>query len=70
MSRPFPRRINLQSPIRDLRIERNDDSWCIWLTANKDWTCGSFIKLCDTNHIKRCTLHPDGTETIFEVTDD
>jgi hypothetical protein len=70
MSRPFPRKIDLLSPIKDLRVEQAPGSWNIWLTANKDWTCGTFIELCSNGSIKRITWHPDGTETVFEVTGD
>jgi len=70
MKRPYPRKIDLQSPIKDLRIEYGNSEWMIWLTANKDWTCGTFIELNDGDgSIRRITWHPDGTETIFEVTD-
>ena len=62
--RPFPRKIDLQSPIRDLRVERVMGSWRIWLTANGDWSLGTFIELDDdTDRIERVTWHSDGTES-------
>ncbi len=62
--RPFPRKIDIQSPIRDLRVERVMGSWRIWLTANGDWSLGTFIELDDdTDKIERVTWHSDGTES-------
>ena len=81
--RPIPQRIPLQSPIKQLRVEHckhynNEDDrfvlgisdWRIWLTANKEFTLGTFLRLCDDGMIQRITWHEDGTETIFEVTND
>jgi len=67
-----PKRIPLQSPIKQLRVEHDKwdgKSWMIWLTANGDFSLGTFIRLHHTGRIERVTLHPNGTETIFEVTD-
>jgi hypothetical protein len=72
MVRPTPIKVNIQSPIRDLRVERcigfNDrlTSWRIWITANGDFTLGTFIELANDGKIRRVTWHADGTETIHE----
>jgi hypothetical protein len=66
----IPQRVALQSPIKQLRVDRIIGGWRIWLTANSDWSLGTFIELNnDTDSINRITWHPDGTETVFEVTD-
>ena len=75
MDRPIPQRLALQSPIRQLRVEHysdpyNHSSWRLWLTANGDWSLGTFIQLDGNGKIKRITWHADGTESVFEVTDD
>ena len=67
MSRPLPQHLTLQSPIRNLRVERAEHSWMIWLSANKDFTLGTFIELHDSGGVHRVTWHPDGSETVFEV---
>ena len=67
----IPQRVALQSPIKQLRVEYSSDkSWMIWLTANGDWSLGTFIQLDGNGKIKRITWHADGTESVFEVTDD
>ena len=68
----IPQRVALQSPIRQMRISHihdeihNNNSWRIWLTANGDWTLGTFIQLLDNGTINRITWHEDGTETVIE----
>lgn len=69
MTRPFPRKIDLQSPIKDLRVEWVDDHWRIWLNANKDWTLGTYIHLECNGNIQRVTWHPDGTESVFDISE-
>lgn len=65
----IPRKIWLQSPIRDLRVERSvhKSGWIIWLAANKDFTLGTYIILYDDGRIQRETIHPDGSVTILEI---
>jgi hypothetical protein len=70
-----PKRIPLQSPIRQLRVSHYfgttfESYWRIWLTANGDFTLGTFIQLCDNGDINRVTWHEDGTETIFKVNEE
>ena len=78
--RPIPQRIPLQSPIKQLRVEFwsiriestqqnafESSEWRIWLTANKEFTLGTFLKLRDDGMIQRITWHEDGSETIFEI---
>ena len=76
--RPIPQRVPLQSPIKQLRVEYDvgkfgikwkaiDSGWRIWLTANKEFTLGTFLRLRDDGMIQRITWHEDGTETIFEI---
>ena len=70
-TRPFPQRVSLQSPIRQLRVEYVECiGWRIWLTANRNFTLGTFLMLNDVGGIQRITWHENGTETIFEVTED
>ena len=61
----IPQRVALQSPIRQLRVEySSNEAWIIWLTANGDWSLGTFIELDDnTDKIERVTWHSDGTES-------
>ena len=70
MDRPLPKRVPLQSPIRNLRVEYINSGWRIWLTANGDFTLGTFIDLEHYGHMRRVTLHEDGTESIFDITGD
>jgi hypothetical protein len=79
MTRPFPLRFELPSPAKVLRVERymqiggdmmSMTGWRMWLTANGDFTLGTFIQLCDNGDINRVTWHPDGTEDIFIVKDE
>jgi hypothetical protein len=44
--------------------------WRLWLTANGDFTLGTFIQLLDNGTVNRVTWHEDGTESVLEVTDD
>jgi hypothetical protein len=75
MNRPFPLKIGLPGGLRQLRMEKVPDdeiydesfSWIIWLGANADFTLGTFIKLGGNGTVQRITLHPDGTESIFDV---
>ena len=70
---PIPMRVPLQSPIKQLRVGRSNFGYCeywrIWLTANGDFTLGTFLQLCDDGTVNRVTWHEDGTETVFEVRD-
>ena len=70
MAGPTPLKINIQSPIRDLRVDHFDqyNCWRIWLTANSDFTLGTFIQLNNNGTVQRVTWHPDGTESIFDIT--
>ena len=76
MAGPIPLKVNLQSPIRDLRVDNFDKQtyigpatcWRIWLTANKDFSLGTFIELNYDGTIQRVTWHPDGTESTFDIT--
>ena len=75
--RPFPLKFKLPSPARQLRVERVHEhtaigtcSWRLWLTANGDFTLGTFIQLLDNGQMNRITWHEDGSETVFEVKGD
>jgi hypothetical protein len=65
----IPQRVALQSPIKQLRVEYVQPSWRIWLTANGDFTLGTFLNLGYNGKVERVTWHEDGTESVFEVTD-
>lgn len=72
MEKPFPIRVPLQSPIKQLRVEYRDTGyrdwvWRIWLTANGDFSLGTCIELGGYGSIKRVTYHEDGTESIFDI---
>ena len=73
MSQVTPLKVQIQSPIRDLRISKHEtyinecNSWRVWLTANGNFTLGTFIQLCPNGVINRVTLHEDGTESIFRI---
>ena len=77
MTRPLPKKITFQTPIKYLRVESifDDDSfyeetnWLLWLTANRDFTLGSFIKLCYDGSMYLCTIHEDGTQTETEISE-
>ena len=71
MERPLPRSFPLPIELKRLRLERsyNNDGWCIWLMANGEFTIGTYVKLCDDGQVLRITLHPDGSESIYEVND-
>ena len=70
MAGPIPLKVNLQSPIRDLRVDHFDQHgcWRIWLTANGDFSLGTFIELNYDGTVQRVTWHPDGTESTFDIT--
>jgi hypothetical protein len=68
MAGPTPLKINIQSPIRDLRVSKFSNGWRIWITANRDFTLGTFIQLNNNSTIQRVTWHEDGTESIFDIT--
>ena len=72
MDRPIPIPIGLPGGIKQLRVERNkaDEAWMIWLSANSEWTCGTFIELRDWGGINRVTWHPDGSESVFVIRED
>lgn len=73
MDRPFPLRFELPSPARCLRVERFIDfgerqtGWRLWLTANGDFSLGTFIQLLDDGTINRVTWCADGTESVMEL---
>ena len=70
---PFPLRFDLPQHIKCLRVHREmgsnwgDGYWLLWLTANADFTLGTFIQLLDTGEINRVTWHEDCTESVFQV---
>ncbi len=76
MRRTTPIKFPLPGPARHIRVERfkqrNNEcgSWALWLMANGDFTNGTFIKLEDNGSISRVTWHPDGSETVFQITED
>jgi hypothetical protein len=79
----IPRKFTLQTAIKVLRVERQEvysikgsqgsvikeSYWRIWLTANGDFTLGTFIQLLDNGKVNRVTWHEDGTESVFEMED-
>jgi hypothetical protein len=65
----IPQRVPLQTPLKQLRVARIDDTWQIWLTANNDFSLGSFLQLCDDSIINIVTWHADGTETVQQIAD-
>jgi len=67
MTRPFPKRIPLQSPISNFRVEHSDDGWMVWLAANGDWTIGTYILLNSNGTIERVTWLPDGSDRRIEI---
>lgn len=69
--RTFPKRFALPAGIKVLRVEHNvaRQSWMIWLMANINFTLGTFIELHNDGNIDRVTWHEDGSESVFEVTD-
>ena len=84
MTQVIPLKIHIQSPIRDLRVSKHEtyiekesgfkiadcNLWRVWLTANRDFTLGTFIQLCPNGVINRVTLHADGTDSIFRIDSD
>ena len=74
MTRPLPMKFIPQTAIKVLRVERGScvsldvpECWRIWMTANGDFTLGTYIELCDNGDVNRVTWHEDGTETIFNM---
>jgi hypothetical protein len=77
MTRPLPMKFIPQTAIKVLRVERGScvsldvlECWRIWMTANGDFTLGTYIELCDNGDVNRVTWHEDGTETVFRITED
>jgi len=70
-----PMRIPLASNIKQLRVDNfvkqtymgPATCWRIWLTANGDFTLGTFIQLNYDGTVQRITWHEDGTESIFDI---
>ena len=81
MTRPLPKKITFQTPNKHLRVEyekvtgQNKEyyegytDWILWLTANADFTLGSFIKLCYDGSMYLCTIHPDGSQSETEISE-
>ena len=67
MTRVIPMKFLLQGGIKQLRVERSDTGWMIWLNANGNFTLGTFLELANDGTINRVTWHPDGSESKFEV---
>ncbi len=42
-------------------------AWMVWINANSDFTCGTFMLLHDDGCIERVTSNADGTEDVFLV---
>ena len=75
VQRPLPRKFGVPGGYKNLRIEHSELGranwhWRIWLSANRDFTCGTFLALYTGGEIKRITWHPDGTESVFEMDED
>lgn len=64
-----PMAFTLLSATKTIRASRFNDHWAVWLTANGDYTIGTYIALYDDGHIDRITLHEDGTQSIFRLKD-
>lgn len=72
---PTPLRFGLPGGIKALRVEREDQytvpvpihCWRLWLSANADYTLGTFIQLNDDGTIQRVTWLADGSESIFDI---
>ena len=71
MTRPLLR-FGLPGGIRAIRVERmhEEKHWRMWLAANSGYTQGTYIALCDDGTIQRRHIHPDGTESWFDVVSD
>jgi hypothetical protein len=65
----IPQRVPLQTPLQQLRVARLNGTWQLWLNANRDFTLGSFLQLCDDSIINIVTWHEDGTETVQQLRD-
>ncbi len=42
-------------------------AWMVWLNANRDFTCGTYLLLHDDGSIERVTAEPDGGEDIMTI---
>ena len=64
--RPMPKRFELQSGSKCVRVERDITrrQWMLWLAHNGEFTEGTFLALTDDGNVSRVTWHPDGTETV------
>ena len=70
MPRVIPMKFLLQGGIKQLRVEKTDNGWMIWLNANGNFTLGTFLELANNGTINRITWHPDGSESKFEYLED
>ena len=70
MTRVIPMKFLLQGGIKQLRVEKSDTGWMIWLNANGNFTLGTFLELDDDGTINRVTWHPDGSESKFKYLED
>jgi len=77
MARPTTT-VGVQPNTKLLRIERiasdihnwphlSESGWMVWLNANRDFTCGTYLLLHDDGSIERVTAEPDGGEDIMIV---
>lgn len=66
--------IGVQPGTKALRLERRPAVcaiergwWSLWVHANHDFTQGTMYRMHDDGHMDRVTLHPDGTESVFDI---
>lgn len=48
-----------------IRIERLDDGWRLWESANQDFTCGVFVRLNDDGSAERVYIDNTRDETFI-----
>jgi len=60
-------RIERVTPTRRMFHDPIGGAWMVWISANIDFTRGTYILLNDDGTIDRVTVNPDGTEDVFAI---
>ena len=72
---PIPKFIPLQAGLKHIRIEHIQEPdpirnyWRLWLSANGDYTLGTFLELTLGGSCYRVTWLADGSEHRMEITE-
>lgn len=55
--------ITVAQGMKVIRIERMHDCWRLWESANQDFSCGTFVSVCDDGSAERVYVDNTREET-------